>query len=104
MLRTKITLDQHMTMSNNVATALTRCCGSLSDGFVGEQGLLADMVWDFGQVTFVGRHRWEVLGLADEVECAQGFPGLVDCWIDGGDFRSRGDRLPGLCEKISDST
>ena len=46
-------------------------------------------------------YRGKVLGLADEVESAQGFPDLLDCGIDGRQFRSGLDGLTGLREECA---
>jgi len=60
--------------------------GAAADGFFSEEGLLTDAGGDFGEFAFVGADSREVIGLADEVEGAKGFPNLLVTGIDGGDF------------------
>jgi len=38
---------------------------------------LAEAVGDFGEVALVDADRWEIIGLADEVESAERFPDLL---------------------------
>ena len=64
--------------------------GAVVNGFFGEEGLLADAVGDFGEFALVGADGGEVVGLADEVEGAEGFPDLFIAGSDGGDFGAGG--------------
>src|SRR4029077_13343742 len=72
--------------------------GAFADGFFGEEGLLADAVGIFGEFALVRSDGWEVIGLADEIEGAKGFPGLFVAGGDRGDLgagsyvRARGNR------------
>src|SRR5260370_12310773 len=72
--------------------------GAVADGFFGEEGLLADATRDFGEFALVGTDGGEVVGLADEIEGAEGFPDLFVARVDAGDIgpsghgRSRGYR------------
>src|SRR5580698_8653192 len=61
---------------------------SVPDNALCFRGLLADVVGNIGQVAFVGANGREVIGLADQVESAQGFPDLVVRGIDHRDLRS----------------
>src|SRR5713226_2755097 len=64
--------------------------GAVADGFFGEEGLLADAIGDFGEFALVGTDGGEVIGLADEIEGAEGFPDLFVTGVDGGDFGASG--------------
>src|SRR6266481_374897 len=64
--------------------------GAVADGFFGEEGLLAEAVGDFGELALVGADGGEVVGLADEIEGAEGFPDLFVAGVDGGDFGASG--------------
>src|SRR5216684_525922 len=64
--------------------------GAVADGFFGEEGLLADATRDFGEFALVGTDGGEVIGLADEIEGAEGFPDLFVTGVDGGDFGASG--------------
>src|SRR5262249_50196124 len=59
--------------------------GAVADGLGGESRLLADVVGDLGEITFVGLNSGKVVRLADEVEGAQGFPDLVGAGLESGD-------------------
>lgn len=58
------------------------------NGFFGEDGLLAETIGDFGDVAVVDANCWEIVGLADEIQGAQGFPDLLGTGIDGSYFRA----------------
>jgi hypothetical protein len=64
--------------------------GAFADGSFGEEGLLADAIGDFGEFALVGTDGREVIGLADEIEGAEGFPDLFVTGVDGGDFSASG--------------
>src|SRR5580693_3454985 len=64
--------------------------GAVADGFFGEEGLLADAVGDFGEFALVGTDGGQVIGLADEIEGAEGFPNLFVPGIHDGDLGSGG--------------
>src|SRR5260370_41900150 len=64
--------------------------GAVVDGLLGEKGLLADAGGDFGELAFVRADGGEVIGLADEIEGARGFPHLLVAGVDGGDFGAGG--------------
>ncbi len=64
--------------------------GAVVDGFLGEEGLLTDAGGDFGEFAFVGADGGEIIGLADEVEGAKGFPNLFIAGIYCGDFGAGG--------------
>src|SRR5258708_18736058 len=64
--------------------------GAFADGFFGEEGLLADAIRDFGESTLVGTDGGEVIGLADEIEGAEGFPDLFVTGVNGADFAANG--------------
>src|SRR6266566_6301206 len=70
--------------------------GAGADGGFGEEGLLAEAVGDFGEFALVGTDGGQVIGLADEIEGAQGFPDLFVTGVHGSDLapsrhsRSRG--------------
>jgi hypothetical protein len=65
--------------------------GAVADGFFGEEGLLADAVGDFGEFALVGTDGGQVIGQADEIEGAEGFPDLFIPGIHSGDFGACGD-------------
>src|SRR2546429_527977 len=65
--------------------------GTFADGFFGEQGLLADAVGDFGEFALIGANSGKVIGLADEIKRAEGFPDLLVARVDGAKFGPRGD-------------
>ena len=54
--------------------------------------MLADTFGDFGEFALVGADGGEVIGLADEIEGAKGFPDLFVAGINGCDFGAGGDR------------
>src|SRR5260370_25679692 len=64
--------------------------GAFADGFLGEEGLVAGAVRDCGEFTPVGTDGGEVIGMADEIEGAEGFPDLFVTGVDGGDFGASG--------------
>jgi hypothetical protein len=64
--------------------------GAVADGFFGEEGLLAEAVGDFGELALVGADGGEVVGLADEIEGAEGFPDLFVARGDNGNFGACG--------------
>src|SRR5206468_2024583 len=64
--------------------------GAFADGFFGEESLLADAVGDFGEFALIGANSGKVIGLADEIKRAEGFPDLLVARVDGSDFGARG--------------
>src|SRR2546422_6771576 len=70
--------------------------GAVADGFFGEEGLLAEATGDFGEFALVGTDGGQVIGLADEIEGAEGFPDLFVTGVHRSDLapghhgRSRG--------------
>jgi len=74
--------------------------GAVADGFFGQSGLSADAAGDFGEFAGIGADGGEVVCLADEVECAQGFPDLLVARVHRGDFGSGGHTLPGATEMV----
>ena len=63
---------------------------AIVNGFFGEESLLADAVGDFGEFALVGANGREVVGQADEVEGAEGFPDLLIAGSNRGNFRAGG--------------
>src|ERR1700676_5518237 len=57
--------------------------GAVADGFFGEEGLLAEAAGDFGEFALVGTDGGQVIGLADEIEGAEGFPDLFVAGVHG---------------------
>ena len=52
--------------------------------------MLADAIGDFGEFPLVGTDDREVVGLADEVEGAEGFPNLFVAGVNCSDFGASG--------------
>src|SRR5713226_6239365 len=69
---------------------LWRGGGTFADGLFGEEGLLAEAVGDFGEFALVAPDGGEVVGPADEVEGAEGFPDLFVAGVNSGDFGAVG--------------
>ena len=67
-----------------------RPTGAVADGFFGERGLLADTVGDLGGVALVKTNDRQVFGAANDIECAQRFPGLVVAGVDAGECGAGG--------------
>jgi len=63
----------------------------LEDYVFGQSGLLAHTVRNVGKFAFIGTNCWQVVGSADKVEGAEGFPDLFIAGIDGGDLGSCSD-------------
>src|SRR6266436_6666405 len=63
---------------------------AVADGFFGEEGLLADAAGDFGEFALVGADGGQVVGLADEIEGAEGFPDLFVAGVHRGDLGASG--------------
>ena len=76
--------------------------------------MLAEVVGDFGDAALVGADGGEIVGLADQVESAEGFPDLLGAGIDGGELRAgryngstyrlrydaANDRLTGIFDQV----
>src|SRR5579864_6644092 len=65
--------------------------GAGADRLVGKKSLLADTVGDVARFAFVGANHGQIVGAADDVKSAQGFPDLLVAGIDGGDLGTSGD-------------
>src|SRR5438309_8226682 len=63
--------------------------GAFADGFLGEQGLLADAIRDFREFALIRSDGGQIVNLTDEVERAKGFPNLFVAGVDSGDFGAR---------------
>lgn len=50
--------------------------------------MLAEAIGDFGEFALVRANCGKIVGLADEVEGAKGFPDLLGARIDGSHFSS----------------
>ena len=62
------------------------------------------MIRDVGQLSFIGKNCGDVIGLADEVECAQRFPDLLGRRVDSRDGVSLPDLLPNLSREGAQTT
>src|SRR6267142_1236871 len=79
-------------------------CGAVADGFVGEEGLLADAAGDFGEIALVGADGGQVVGLADEIEGAEGFPDLFVAGVHRGDLGASGYVCSRGCGERADAS
>src|SRR5438552_812430 len=60
--------------------------GAFADGFLGEQGLLADAIRDFREFALIRSDGGQIVNLTDEVERAERFPNLLVARVDRSDF------------------
>ena len=73
-----------------VTSTLELSNGTVADGFLSENGLLADTVGDVGEFALIRTDGGEVVDLANNVQGAEGFPNLLVAGVDGGDIGAGG--------------